>query len=343
MSQTISAPPRPRASREPAGEHRRPVTPPHVWIYRQLTSMRVALVLLFVLALLTLAGTLLVQAPAAVKGDPRAYADWLDSVRPKYGGWTGILDTFGLFSVFSSIWFKGIAAAPLGQPDHLLGAQRAPPLEGRDAAADGDDRGVLRPGAAEGQDRLGGRPRTLPSPCCGPPSAHTTSGPPSSATATTSTSAPTASAGRRSGRIVAHLSFVVILVGAVAHRDGRLPGRSVRRPGRREGGGRQRDRPGGRGEVVRRLLLHERRAERLREQARPLQGRRPGGAQEIRVNHPMSYDGVDLLPVVLRPRRGDAGEGERRPGRLRPGRAAAVRVQGRKAPRRPASCSQSRA
>jgi cytochrome c biogenesis protein len=70
--------------------------------------MRVALLLLGALALLTLAGTLLAQAPAEFKGDPRAYADWLDSVRPKYGGWTGILDALGLFSVFSSIWFKGI-------------------------------------------------------------------------------------------------------------------------------------------------------------------------------------------------------------------------------------------
>ncbi len=107
MSQTISAPPRPAASRRPAGEHRRRTTPPHLWIYRQLTSMRVALMLLFVFALLTLAGTLLAQAPETVKGNSAAYAEWLDSVRPKYGGWTGILDTLGLFAVFSSIWFKG--------------------------------------------------------------------------------------------------------------------------------------------------------------------------------------------------------------------------------------------
>jgi cytochrome c biogenesis protein len=107
MSPTITAPRRPRAPRRPAGEHSRTALPPHVWVYRQLTSMRVALVLLFILALLTLAGTLLVQAPGGMKSDPRAYSEWLDSVRPKYGGWTGILDALGLFSVFSSIWFKG--------------------------------------------------------------------------------------------------------------------------------------------------------------------------------------------------------------------------------------------
>lgn len=77
------------------------------WAYRKLTSMRFALVLLFIFALLTLAGTLLVQAPAQIKGNPAAYSEWLDEIRPRYGGWTDVLDTLGLFSVFSSIWFKG--------------------------------------------------------------------------------------------------------------------------------------------------------------------------------------------------------------------------------------------
>lgn len=110
MSEALSAAPRPGppGMRAGAGLTRRRALPPHTWVYRQLTSMRVALLLLGALAVLTLAGTLLAQAPAEFKGDPRAYADWLDSVRPKYGGWTGILDTLGLFSVFSSIWFKGI-------------------------------------------------------------------------------------------------------------------------------------------------------------------------------------------------------------------------------------------
>ncbi len=106
MSETISAPPRPRQPRRPAAERRRPVTPPHLWLYRQLTSMRVALALLLIFALLTLAGTLLEQAPSAVRDNPSAYAEWLKEVRPQYGGWTGILDALGFFSIFSSIWFK---------------------------------------------------------------------------------------------------------------------------------------------------------------------------------------------------------------------------------------------
>jgi cytochrome c biogenesis protein len=107
MSEAVTTQPRSKAPRVSTPRGRRPGTlPPHTWVYRQLTSMRAALLLLGVLALFTLAGTLLAQAPADVRSDPRAYAEWLDSVRPKYGGWTGVLDTLGLFTVFSSIWFK---------------------------------------------------------------------------------------------------------------------------------------------------------------------------------------------------------------------------------------------
>lgn len=107
MSETISAPSRPRPPRAPSAKRRGAAAAPHLWLYRQLTSMRVALALLLFLALLTLVGTLLAQAPDAVKGNSAAYAGWLNEVRPKYGGWTDVLDTLGLFSVFSSIWFQG--------------------------------------------------------------------------------------------------------------------------------------------------------------------------------------------------------------------------------------------
>jgi cytochrome c biogenesis protein len=71
-------------------------------------SMRTGLVLILALAALGLIGTLLVQAPTGLASDPQAYVAWLDTVRPKYGGWTSIIDALGFFSIFSSIWFKGL-------------------------------------------------------------------------------------------------------------------------------------------------------------------------------------------------------------------------------------------
>jgi cytochrome c biogenesis protein len=71
-------------------------------------SMRTGLALILALSVLGLIGTLLVQPDPALTGDRQAYAAWLESVRPRYGGWTGVLDALGLFSIFSSIWFRGI-------------------------------------------------------------------------------------------------------------------------------------------------------------------------------------------------------------------------------------------
>ena len=75
-----------------------------------LISMRTGLALMLALAVLGIMGTLVVQADPRLQGDRLAYGGWLESVRPRYGGWTGVLDVLGAFSVFSSIWFRGIVA-----------------------------------------------------------------------------------------------------------------------------------------------------------------------------------------------------------------------------------------
>jgi len=75
-----------------------------------LTSMKFALLLILGFAAFALAGTLLMQMPAGVADDPQARAGWLAEVRPKYGGWTGILDQLQLFTVFQSVWLRAIGA-----------------------------------------------------------------------------------------------------------------------------------------------------------------------------------------------------------------------------------------
>src|SRR5450631_836957 len=79
-------------------------------LWRFFISMRTGLWLILALGLLSLAGTLLVQAPAGLSADPQSYAAWLVSIHSKYGGWTPVLDKVGLFAVFTSIWFKAITA-----------------------------------------------------------------------------------------------------------------------------------------------------------------------------------------------------------------------------------------
>jgi cytochrome c biogenesis protein len=76
-------------------------------LWRFFISMRTGLMLILALGLLTLIGTMIGPEPG-VAGDPQAYANWLTSVQPKYGGWTTVLDKLGFFAMFTSIWFKGI-------------------------------------------------------------------------------------------------------------------------------------------------------------------------------------------------------------------------------------------
>jgi len=75
-----------------------------------LTSMRFGVVIILALAALGLVGTMIIQAPPGISADAAAKADWLDGVRPKYGGWTGILDQLQVFTIFESVWFRGLAA-----------------------------------------------------------------------------------------------------------------------------------------------------------------------------------------------------------------------------------------
>ena len=77
-------------------------------IWRFFISMRTGLWLILCLGLLSLVGTLLVQVPAGMSSDPANYAAWVASIHSKYGGWTPVLDKLGLFAVFTSIWFKSI-------------------------------------------------------------------------------------------------------------------------------------------------------------------------------------------------------------------------------------------
>ncbi|MFV0252882.1 MAG: cytochrome c biogenesis protein ResB [Beutenbergiaceae bacterium] len=70
------------------------------WAWRQLTSMRVALMLLLLLAVVSLPGAFFPQRPQ----DPAGVLDYLES-NPGVGPW---LDRLGLFDVYASPWFSAV-------------------------------------------------------------------------------------------------------------------------------------------------------------------------------------------------------------------------------------------
>jgi cytochrome c biogenesis protein len=70
------------------------------WAWRQLTSMRTALVLLFLLALGAIPGSIVPQRDV----DSLATARWID----QHPTLAPIYDTLGLFSVYDSVWFSAV-------------------------------------------------------------------------------------------------------------------------------------------------------------------------------------------------------------------------------------------
>jgi cytochrome c biogenesis protein len=92
-----------------------------------LTSMRFSMLVMLAMAILGLVGTLVIQVPPGIAADPAAKADWLAGVRPRYGPWTDLLDRLQLFSVFGSIWFRGLVAV-LASGLMACMIQRAPGL-----------------------------------------------------------------------------------------------------------------------------------------------------------------------------------------------------------------------
>jgi len=76
------------------------------WLWRLFSSMRLAVILMLVIAGLSLVGALLIQVPWEMARDPQLYSYWIDTVaRSKVGALTPVLSALGLFDVFHSYWF----------------------------------------------------------------------------------------------------------------------------------------------------------------------------------------------------------------------------------------------
>src|SRR5450755_4572312 len=91
-------PPRPGPGSPGAGAFR--LTDWLKWAWRQLTSMRIALILLFLLALASVPGSMLPQEGNAPGGAQQYYTS-----HPALAPW---LNHLGLFNVFAAPWFAAI-------------------------------------------------------------------------------------------------------------------------------------------------------------------------------------------------------------------------------------------
>ena len=79
-------------------------------IYAFFYKKAAGLVLLLLAGTLSLLGVLFPQMPSSVRGDPEAAARWVESARSVFGGWTDVLRTAGVFTMFSSVPFLVVMA-----------------------------------------------------------------------------------------------------------------------------------------------------------------------------------------------------------------------------------------
>ena len=76
------------------------------WLWHLFSSIRLAVILILIIASLSLLGALLIQVPSEIAKNPQLYINWVETVaRSKVGVWTPLLSSLRLFNVFSSIWF----------------------------------------------------------------------------------------------------------------------------------------------------------------------------------------------------------------------------------------------
>ncbi len=72
-------------------------------IWRFFSSVRLALWVILLLAVISLAGTLIIQMPPAVAADPDLIEQWVEQIaQPKYDGMTDLYRFLGFFDVFHS-------------------------------------------------------------------------------------------------------------------------------------------------------------------------------------------------------------------------------------------------
>ena len=73
--------------------------------WRLFTSVRWAIGIISFLAVASLLGVLVPQAPARVRGDAVAEVDWLAAQEERFGSLADVMNRVGLFDVFHTYWF----------------------------------------------------------------------------------------------------------------------------------------------------------------------------------------------------------------------------------------------
>ncbi len=75
-------------------------------MWRFFCAVRLAMVLIALIAIATLVGTLIIQMPPELQADPNGQTMWVKGLTPRFGDFTGLMNDLSLFTLFTSWWFK---------------------------------------------------------------------------------------------------------------------------------------------------------------------------------------------------------------------------------------------
>jgi cytochrome c biogenesis protein len=117
---------RPRPQRKPAPRSWAPFDPFRT-IFKLLTSVRVALLLLAMVAIAALIGVIFPQAPDEIRAVPAAMDQYVQFQHGRYGVFTTPMRDLGFFNVFHTFWFNGLVLVLL-LAVAVCTANRIPPI-----------------------------------------------------------------------------------------------------------------------------------------------------------------------------------------------------------------------
>src|SRR6185437_1217146 len=95
--------------------------------FKLLTSVRVALLLLAMVAVAALIGVIFPQAPDEIRAVPAAMDQYVQFQHGRYGVFTTPMRDLGFFNVFHTFWFNGLVLVLL-LAVAVCTANRIPPI-----------------------------------------------------------------------------------------------------------------------------------------------------------------------------------------------------------------------
>ena len=91
----------------PAATRQKPPTDAIIdWLWKWFSSLKLARALILAIAGAALVGAIVMQAPPPALNDDQQFSLWVEQAREKYGIWTDVFQRLEFFNIFTALWFR---------------------------------------------------------------------------------------------------------------------------------------------------------------------------------------------------------------------------------------------